>query len=90
VKNYGKIVAPLTTLLKNNSSVWNEVTMQAFSVLKETKCTTLGLVVPNFTKAYVLECDALGRGQGVLLLQDGRSLAVDVYVALGGIPASAY
>jgi hypothetical protein len=30
VKNYGKIVAPLTTLLKNNSFTWTPVVAQTF------------------------------------------------------------
>jgi hypothetical protein len=34
VKNYGKITAPLTTLLKNNSFTWTLVVDQAFQTLK--------------------------------------------------------
>jgi hypothetical protein len=34
VKNYGKIAAPLTALLKKNSFNWNPVTPQAFQTLK--------------------------------------------------------
>jgi hypothetical protein len=42
VKNYGKIAAPLTALLKKNSFTWNPATTQAFQTLKTTMCTTLG------------------------------------------------
>jgi hypothetical protein len=34
VQNYGKIVAPLTTLLKNNAFSWNEEVEQGFSGFK--------------------------------------------------------
>jgi hypothetical protein len=75
VKNYGNIVAPLTSLLKNNSFTWTPTVDQAFQALKVAMCTTLVLALPDFTNTFVLECDASGRGIGVVLMQDGRPLA---------------
>jgi hypothetical protein len=75
VKNYGKIAAPLTTLLKKNSFTWTPTATQAFQTLKMTMCTTLVLALPNFTKTFVLECDASGKGIDVVLMQEGRPLA---------------
>jgi hypothetical protein len=75
VKNYGKIVAPLTTLFKNNSFTWNPTTAQDFQTLKMAMCTTLVLALPDFTKTFVLECDASGKGIGDVLMQQGRPLA---------------
>jgi hypothetical protein len=74
-KNYRKIVAPLTALLKNNSFTWNPATNEAFQTLKAAMCTTLVLVLPNFTKTFVLECDASGRGIGAVLMKYGFPLA---------------
>jgi hypothetical protein len=75
VGNYGNIVTPLTSLLKNNSFTWTLIVDQTFQDLKETMCTSSVLALPNFTKTFVLECDASGRGIGVVLMEEGRPLA---------------
>jgi hypothetical protein len=74
VKNYGKIAAPLMTLLKKNSFTWTPAAAQAFQTLKTAMCTTLVLSLPDFTKPFALECDASGKGIGIVLMQEGRSL----------------
>jgi hypothetical protein len=74
-KNYGKIAAPLTALLKKNSFTWTPTVVQDFQTLKTTMCTTLVLALPDFTKTFVLEFDASGKGIGTVLMQEGRPLA---------------
>jgi hypothetical protein len=71
VHNYGKIEAPLTTLLKNNAFGWTPTTDQSFQALKEAMCTTPVLDLSDVTKTFVLECDASKREIGAVLMQDG-------------------
>jgi hypothetical protein len=71
VKNYGKIATPLTSLLKKNSFTWTLAAAQDFHTLNMTMCTTPVLALLDFTNTFVLECDALGKGIGVFLMQEG-------------------
>jgi hypothetical protein len=75
VKNYKKIVAPLTAFLEKNSFTWTPATTQAFLTLKTTMCTTLVLALPDFTKTFVLECDTSGKVINIVLMQEGQPSA---------------
>jgi hypothetical protein len=68
VKNYEKIATPLTALLKKNSFTWTPVVAQDFQTLKTTMWTTLVLALLDFTKTFVLESDASGKGIIVVLM----------------------
>jgi hypothetical protein len=74
-QNYGKIAAPLTFLLKKNGFTWNLAADHAFQALKYAMCSTHVLSLPDFTKTFVLGCDASGKGIGAIVMQDGRPLA---------------
>jgi hypothetical protein len=62
VKGYGSIVVSLTDLLKKNAFLWNESAEQAFLELKKAMTSSPVLVLPDFTKPFVIECNASGRG----------------------------
>jgi hypothetical protein len=83
VKNYGQIVSPLTTLLKNEAFSWTQEATKAFEKLKKAMCMTLVLATPNFIKTFIVECDALGHGIGVVLMQEGGPLAFESIVLKG-------
>lgn len=48
---------------------------QDFLKLKQTMCTTLVLALQDFTKPFVVECDASGTSIGAVLTKEGRPLA---------------
>ena len=70
VCNYGRITCPLTTLLKKDAFSWTPEETQSFQQLKEAMCKALVLVTPEFTKTFIVECDASGNGIGVVLMQE--------------------
>jgi hypothetical protein len=75
VRNYGKIAAPLTSLLKKNSFTWNSVSDHSFQALKDVMCSNHVLALLDFKKTFLLECDAYEKVIGAILMQDGRPLA---------------
>ena len=62
---------------KNSSNIiteedafsWNIEATQVFQQLKESMCKAPILVTPEFTKTFIVECDASGDGIGVVLMQ---------------------
>lgn len=68
IRNFAKLSAPLTSLLKaNNTFVWTDSSTVAFNLLKEALTSALVLALPNFDIPFVIETDASGSGIGVVL-----------------------
>jgi hypothetical protein len=73
IHNYGTIVAPLTALL-NEGFTWNDDAVATFSALKGTVTSAPVLALPDFTKPFVVECDASTYGFDTVLVQDGHPI----------------
>ena len=77
LKNYGRIEAPLMTLLKKYAFSWTQEATKSFEDLKQVMCIAPVLATLNFTKTFIVECDASGNGIGSVLMQEGRHIAFE-------------
>jgi hypothetical protein len=77
VRNYGRIAAPLTTLTKKDAFSWTPEATKYFEQLKEVMYTAPFLTTLDFTKTFIVECDASRNGIGVVLMQEGRPLSFE-------------
>jgi len=77
VKNYGIITIPLMTLLKKYAFSWTLEEIMAFEDIKEEMCRAPVLATPDFTKTFIMECDASGYGIIDVLMLEGRPIAFE-------------
>ena len=68
IRGYGSIAAPLTDLLKKDAFEGIDQADQAFQNLKQAISHPLVLALPNFSKSFVVECDASGFGIEAMLM----------------------
>jgi hypothetical protein len=64
-------------LTKKDAFSWTPEATKSFEQLKEVMCKAHFLTTPDFTKTFIVECDALGNGIGAVLMQEGRPLAFE-------------
>jgi hypothetical protein len=73
VNDFSTIFAPLTGIVKRSIGFkWSDEHDMAFNLLEDKLCTTSILALPDFIKAFEIECDASGISIGTMLVQDKR------------------
>lgn len=75
IKGYGGIAGPLTRLLKKEAFQWDSEADMAFKRLKKAVSTPPVLALPDFSKSFIIECDASGFGLRTILMQDDRPIS---------------
>jgi hypothetical protein len=79
IKNFAKITAPLTNLLKKSAITyeWEEACDEAFEKLKGILVKALVLKLPDFDKEFEIHSNASDFAIGGVLMQEGRPVAFE-------------
>nr|KYP41227.1 hypothetical protein KK1_037391 [Cajanus cajan] len=70
IKQYAMVAALLANLLKKDNFKWDDFAHASFAALKIVVTQAPILALPDFSKPFVLETNALGMGIGAVLNQD--------------------
>jgi hypothetical protein len=90
IPQFSDISVPLTDLTKKNvpnKVKWSDTTQKAFDKLKDCICSDPVLRSPDFSKKFILQTDASGKGMGAVLEQefdDGRHPILFISKKLSG------
>lgn len=90
IPQFSDISVPLTDLTKKNAPnkvKWSDTTQKAFDKLKDCICSDSVLRSPDFSKKFILQTDASGKGLGAVLEQefdDGRHPIMFISKKLSG------
>ena len=75
IQGYGRLAGPLTSILKKDAFFWTHEAENAFEELKLTMTQAPVLAFSDFSKPFIVECNASGLGIGGELMQDQRPIA---------------
>ena len=73
--NFSSLIAPLADLTKKdkpNKVRWNEECQKSLDSVKRLLSSSPVVLLPNFSKQFILRTDASSRGLGAVLMQTGE------------------
>ena len=77
MKGFSKLTSSLTDLTKKDAFKWNEEDEKAFQKMKQVMSSCPILALPDFSKPFVVECDASGGGVGAVVKQGPHPIAFE-------------
>ena len=78
MKGLSQLTSPLTDLTNKYAFQWNEGAEKYFQRMKEVIRNGPILAFPDFSKPFVLECDASGEGIGGVLNQGQHPIDFEI------------
>jgi hypothetical protein len=75
IRDFGSIAAPLTRLLRKEAFAWTPEAVEAFAALKRVLSMGPVLQMPDFSRQFIVDCDASGTSFGAVLHQGEGPLA---------------
>jgi hypothetical protein len=88
-QGFANVALPLTNLLKKDTEwIWSQLEQSSFDALKDLMTQPPVLFVPDYTKSFLIRCDASGYAIGAALLQEHDGMFMPVaYMSRKLIPA---
>lgn len=75
IKGFSSIIAPMMDVLKKKEFQWTSEVERSFQKLKSKLVEAPVLALLDFSKPFLVECDASNVGIGAVLMQGGRLVA---------------
>ena len=75
IKGFSTIMSPITDCMKQGGFIWTKAATKAFNEVKQKMTEAPVMCLPNFTKPFEVEYNALGIGIGGVLSQKRHPIA---------------